>query len=77
MDAPEPVRAAEREGLIDRAPPVDLLPRDQSQPIVPPTEDELRAILNTAEDFRPTERLGRRRPRCTNTRTVGCWPGSP
>lgn len=43
---------AERERLIDRAPRVDLLPRDDSDPIVPPTDDELRAILTAAEDFR-------------------------
>ena len=43
---------AEREKLIDRAPRVDLLPRDQSEPIVPPTEAELKLILKAAEQFR-------------------------
>jgi integrase len=43
---------AEREKLIDRAPRVDLLPRDQSEPIVPPTDAELQAILKAAEQFR-------------------------
>ncbi|MDB4981080.1 MAG: Site-specific tyrosine recombinase XerC [Myxococcales bacterium] len=43
---------AEREKLIDRAPRVDLLPRDESEPIVPPTDDDLKAILVAAEHFR-------------------------
>lgn len=43
---------AEREKLIDRAPRVDLLPRDESEALVPPTEDELKAILVAAEQFR-------------------------
>jgi integrase len=43
---------AERERLIERAPRVDLLPRDESEPIVPPSDDELDAILKAAADFR-------------------------
>lgn len=43
---------AEREKLIDRAPRVDLLPRDESEALVPPTEEELKAILEAAESFR-------------------------
>jgi hypothetical protein len=40
---------AEREKLLDRAPRVDLLPRDESEALVPPTDDELEAILEAAE----------------------------
>ena len=43
---------AEREGHLDRAPRVDLLPRDESDPIVPPSDDQLLTILTAAEDFR-------------------------
>jgi len=43
---------AEREGLIDRAPRVDLLPRDQSEAIVPPSDEQLRTLILAAEDFR-------------------------
>jgi len=43
---------AEREKFIDRAPRVDLLPRDESDPIVPPTDEQLAQILKAAEDFR-------------------------
>lgn len=42
---------AERERLIDRAPRVDLLPADDSEPIVPPTDEELHAILKMAPKF--------------------------
>ena len=42
---------AERERTIDRAPHVDLLPKDQSAQMLPPTDDDLRAILKTARDF--------------------------
>jgi integrase len=46
------IRLAERERLIDRAPRVDLLPADDSEPLVPPSDEELRAILTVAEDYR-------------------------
>lgn len=42
---------AEREGIIDRAPHVDLLPRDESEPIVPPSDQDLADILKVALDF--------------------------
>jgi len=45
------VRLAEREGLIDRAPAFDLLPVDNSHPIVPPTDDQLAAILKASKNF--------------------------
>jgi integrase len=42
---------AERERVIERAPRVALLPSDDSEPIVPPTDEELRALLDGAADF--------------------------
>jgi integrase len=45
------LRLAKDEGLIDRAPRVDMLPLDESQPIVPPSDTELAAIVKTAADF--------------------------
>jgi integrase len=47
------LRLAERERVIDRAPRVDLLPADDSEPLVPPSDEELKAILVAAEDYRP------------------------
>jgi integrase len=46
------LRLAERERLIDRAPRVDLLPADDSAPLVPPSDEELKAIIGAAADFR-------------------------
>jgi len=43
---------AERERLIERAPRVDLLPRDESEPVMAPSDDELAALIKAAEDFR-------------------------
>jgi integrase len=43
---------AERERIIERAPHVALLPADDSQPLVPPSDEELQAILTVAHDFR-------------------------
>jgi integrase len=45
------LRLAEREKIIDKAPHVDMLPRDESQPIYPPTDEGLSAILKTAAEF--------------------------
>ena len=45
------LRLAKLEGVIDQAPRVDMLPHDDSQPIVPPSDAELAAILKTAADF--------------------------
>lgn len=46
------LRLAERERIIERAPHVDLLPADDSEPLVPPSEEELNAVLAVADDFR-------------------------
>jgi integrase len=46
------LRLAERERIIDRAPRVDLLPSDDSAPLVPPSDEELKAIIGAADDFR-------------------------
>jgi integrase len=45
------LRLAKYEGVLDRAPRVDMLPADDSQPIVPPSDAELAAILKTGADF--------------------------
>jgi integrase len=45
------LRLAEREGVIDRAPFVDMLPLDRSDSIEPPSEDQLDLILAAAEKF--------------------------
>ena len=45
------LRLAEREDLIVKAPQVDLLPKDDSAPIYPPTDTELSSILKTATLF--------------------------
>jgi len=45
------LQLAEREDFIHKAPPVDLLPKDDSQPIYPPTDAELSDILKTAPLF--------------------------
>lgn len=42
---------AKREGVISHAPEVDLLPPDDSQSIVPPTDEELGTILKAATNF--------------------------
>jgi len=42
---------AEMEGLITKAPPVKFLPRDDSRPVMPPTETEFDAIVETSKQF--------------------------
>jgi integrase len=46
------LRLAERERIIERAPHVALLPSDDSEPLVPPSDEELGAIIAAAKDFR-------------------------
>lgn len=47
------LRLAEKEGVIDRAPQVEMLPKDKSELIDPPTEEQFAALLEAAETFRP------------------------
>jgi integrase len=47
------LRLAERERIIQRAPRVTLLPADDSAPLVPPSGEELQAVLVVADDYRP------------------------
>jgi integrase len=44
---------AHDEGNLATAPSIDLLPEDDSTPIVPATEQQHQAVLKLAEDFRP------------------------
>lgn len=43
---------AHSEDVITEQPRIDLLPQDDSMLVVPPTEEELAALLRTCEDFR-------------------------
>ena len=40
------------EEVIAQAPAIDLLPQDDSTPVIPPTEEELQHLLRVCEDFR-------------------------
>jgi integrase len=43
---------AHKEGVIDSPPRVDLLPEDDSTPVIPPSEEQFKVLLRLAEDFR-------------------------
>jgi integrase len=44
---------AHQEGKLAIAPSIDLLPGDDSTPVVPPTEEQYEVLLKLSEDFRP------------------------
>lgn len=46
------LRLAEKEGVIERAPQVEMLPKDKSELIDPPTDEQFAALLEAAETFR-------------------------
>jgi integrase len=48
---------AHREGVIPTAPLIDLLPTDDSEPVIPPTEEQYAAVLAACELFRPVAPL--------------------
>lgn len=43
---------AHAEGALAEAPRIDLLPEDDSVPVIAPSEDEFRALLRVCQDFR-------------------------
>src|SRR5262249_26843145 len=44
---------AHNEGKLATAPSIDLLPEDDSTPVVPPTEQQYEVLLKLSADFRP------------------------
>ena len=44
---------AHEEGVIDKLPRINFLPEDDARAIIPPTEEEYRALISGAETLRP------------------------